>query len=579
MAKTVWGLDFGNWSLKVVRAACDRKSETITVDLYDEFVYGELPCGYEAGPVEKHRESVIAFQNKYSIESGEDLCVSVTGNEVFSRFINLPPVPENLDQIIRYEARQQIPFDVNDVVWDYQPVKEEHELGEEIEVGLFALKKETVSELVDLLEPWRANLRVVQNAPLAVYNFLHYEGMADSPLVVLDIGAAATDVVVLNPPRFWMRSLLVAGNDLTSALVERLGVSVEEAEKIKQRVGRSAHREQILRTLQPVFDDITNEVQRSLGYYKSLARDVRFERIMVLGNAVRLKGMEQALGAGLQYEVVTMPAPKRLQVAPSVERERFEAALPGACAALGLIVQGAQLGRIEINMVPEEIAFAGAMAKKRGWLLSAAAGLLVAVLLLVGGERLYAGDIQRVEQNAPWGVVDQVKRLEEDFTAEMQKTRELRTQIQQLIAGGVDSGIYLDLLAVLSQTLPSDVYLTSLSINWGPEPTPGGRSPVGGGDKLIVRFGAESHRIRGGKEYIEGVLESLREATYPGTDRQVFSKVQMIGERRDIWRNAATGAETQPPVGGALQGTGEVLRFNAFEAYAVVNTSGQSTQP
>ncbi len=67
MAKAIWGIDFGNWSLKVVRALYDKKSDTLTVNLYDEFVYGELPCGFEASPLEKHREGIIAFQKKYEI--------------------------------------------------------------------------------------------------------------------------------------------------------------------------------------------------------------------------------------------------------------------------------------------------------------------------------------------------------------------------------------------------------------------------------------------------------------------------------------------------------------------------------
>ncbi|MCK4375292.1 MAG: pilus assembly protein PilM, partial [Candidatus Brocadiae bacterium] len=219
MARTIWGMDFGDWALKVVRASYDIKSGSITVDLFDEIVYGDLPCGFEVGPQEKHRAGIIAFRSKYEIAPGDDLCVSVSGSEVFSRFINLPPVPESIDEIIRYEARQQIPFDIDDVVWDYQPVKEEQdlEIGEEIECGLFALKKERVEELMDLLEPWRKNLRVVQNAPLAVYNLLEYEGLVGEAAVVVDIGSATTDVLVLNPPRFWVRTLLLAGDDLTRA--------------------------------------------------------------------------------------------------------------------------------------------------------------------------------------------------------------------------------------------------------------------------------------------------------------------------------------------------------------------------
>jgi len=624
MAKVIWGIDFGNWSLKVVRAGYDKKSNALTVDLFDEFPYGELPCGYEASPQEKHRDAIIAFQGKYEIGAGDDLCVAVTGSEVFSRFINLPPVAESLDQIIRYEARQQIPFDIDDVVWDYQRVKEGEEApGEEIEVGLFALKKERVEELLDLLAPWRTNLRVVQNAPLAVYNFLEYEGLVGQACIVLDVGAATTDVLVLNPPRFWVRTLLVAGNDLTNALVQKLGVSPQEAETIKARAGRSAHREQILRTLQPVFDEITNEVQRSLGYYKSLVRDVKFGRVLALGNAMRLEGMNQILAGGLQYKVEPMRDLRKIELAPSVDREKLRAALPGACAALGLVVQGAGAARVKINMVPEDIAAAAEISRKKPWIVAAAAGVVVAVGLLIASERMYAGDLQRAESDVPWNLVETVDRLEQEYEAEMAKAEALKAKIESIAEPGIESGLYLSLLSLLSDVLPQDVYLTKLEFKWaqpgsiggtgatsaaagafggggafgaprssGPYTAGGafgGRGGSGGGTaagfpqsttpkagpttKLHMIFSAESRHIRRGQEYIKNLIESMKQARYPGTQTLAFEKVEMTGEVRDVWRKAATGELTSAPTGGAVEGDEEVLHFLSFGGYAIVNTN------
>ena len=46
--------------------------------------------------------------------------VAISGHAVFSRFVKLPPVePEKVYQIIQYEAQQNVPFPMNEVVWDY----------------------------------------------------------------------------------------------------------------------------------------------------------------------------------------------------------------------------------------------------------------------------------------------------------------------------------------------------------------------------------------------------------------------------------------------------------------------------
>ncbi len=631
MAKAIWAMDFGAWSLKVVRAVYDKKEETITVEMADEIRYGELPCGYDASPLDKHRESAREFSDRYEIGAGDNLCVSVTGSEVFSRFIKLPPTFEKIGQIIRYEARQQIPFDIESVIWDWQTVKEQEQIeeGEEVEVGLFALKRERADELMEVLEPWRNNLRVIQDAPLAVYNLLEYEQRVEQPLVVLDLGAATTDVLVLNPPRFWVRSLLVAGNDLTNALVERFGVSVEEGEQIKRRAAQSEHYDQIMTIVNPVFDEIAKEIQRSLGYYKSLAREVKFERILLLGSTMRMAGVQRSLARRLQYDVDTLSELKRIQVADSAEG--LQEAMSGFGACLGLVVQGADQARIKINLVPEKIALAGAVSEKKPWLLAGVAGLLLAAILLILGEQLYAREIQNVNQRFDWRLVEKLQELQDRYQSQTQEVQKLKNlAIVKLAQPGVDPDVHLDVLEVLSSTLPRDVYLDSMSLRWQepdqltnlvaaaqggkeeekPEaarsgsaelsalmesrrgtgrsaagvPAPKARAAAAGfatGDvepvlsaesKLVLFFAAESRVVRKGEEFIrKRVIEALEQAKFPGENRTAFEEVHLVGGLRDVWRNPLTGEE-------AAAGSVGAEHFVAFNALAVVNAAPEGQE-
>ncbi|NIM33374.1 MAG: pilus assembly protein PilM, partial [Pseudomonas stutzeri] len=105
---------------------------------------------------------------------------------------------------------------------------------------------------------------------------------------------------------------------LTNAVVEKFGVSLEEAEQIKRVAGRSRHREQIMRVLGPVFDEIASEIQRSLGYYKSLAREVKFERAVMLGSALRMSGAAKMMASRLQYPVRTLTELSSIRFAASV---------------------------------------------------------------------------------------------------------------------------------------------------------------------------------------------------------------------------------------------------------------------
>jgi len=490
MADVMWGLDIGDWSIKITRGSFDKRSGKIRVDLFDTIRYGDLPCGYEAETLEKYREGVRAFGERHAVGKGEGLCVSIPGNEVFSRFINLPPVPERLHEIIRYEARQQIPFDIDLVVWDYQPVKDHYELGEEIQVGLFALKGERVNDFVEMLRPWEKNLRIVQDAPLAVYNFLRFEGRADQPIIVLDVGAHSTDVIVLNHPRFWIRPLVAGGDNITAALKENFGINSEEAERIKDRVGRTGHEAQILRAVRPVVDNLVSEIQRSLGYYKSMDRAVKFERVLLLGNAFKLSGLDRILAEGLQYEIEKLTELRRFELAPSVDRAGFLKELPGACSALGLLVQGFQQSHMKINLVPEEVVLREEVRRKKPWALaSAAATVLIAVAFIVS-EHIYGTELGQ-GANIGQSVLEQISKNESEYASAQAQTEEIKAELEDLAVGGMERDFFLRFIPLLSSAMPEQVYVTDLRFEWkepsevraleyGRGAVPGAGMPFGG---------------------------------------------------------------------------------------------------
>ena len=72
-----------------------------------------------------------------------------------ARFVKLPPVEaKRIPEIVKYEARQQIPFPLDEVIWDFQRLGEASEVegfALETEVGLFAMKRDQVEKQLDAL--------------------------------------------------------------------------------------------------------------------------------------------------------------------------------------------------------------------------------------------------------------------------------------------------------------------------------------------------------------------------------------------------------------------------------------------
>ena len=119
----------------------------IVADAFDYVEYPKILSQPEADPVALVQEAIKQFLSRNSVR-GDRVAMSVPGQSGLARFIKLPPVEaKKIPDIVKYEARQQIPFSLEDVVWDYQRMvggSEEEGFALETEVGLFAMKRDQV---------------------------------------------------------------------------------------------------------------------------------------------------------------------------------------------------------------------------------------------------------------------------------------------------------------------------------------------------------------------------------------------------------------------------------------------------
>ena len=114
---------------------------------------------------------------------------------VFTRFVALPQLDgEQVEEIVKFEAQQQVPYDINDVVWDYQLIGDEDDI--EVEVLLAAVKKDELNEIDELVEGAGFTSGGVEIAPLALYNAFRFNYPdLDQTTVVIDIGARTTNLI------------------------------------------------------------------------------------------------------------------------------------------------------------------------------------------------------------------------------------------------------------------------------------------------------------------------------------------------------------------------------------------------
>ena len=395
MAKSnaVWGIDIGQCALKALRCRPHDKDRTrVVAESFDYVEYSKILSQPEADRGELVAEAVEQFVSRNDLK-GDRVAVSVPGQTGLARFIKLPPVEsKKIPDIVKYEARQQIPFSLEDVVWDYQQLaggSEEEGFALETEVGLFAMKRDQVSRSLEPFADAGIEVDVIQLAPLAIYNFLCFDQLGDlgaeafdpenppPSTVVISLGTDTTDLVVTNGYRVWQRNIPIGGNHFTKALSKELKLTFSKAEHLKRHATQADDPKAVFQAMRPVFSDLLAEIQRSIGYFTSIDKTARIGDVVALGNAMKLPGLQRYLTQNLEQDVRPLKEFKQLVGGSVTAGPQFKDNLLSFPVSYGLCVQGLGLGELGTNLLPEEIITQRLVRAKKPWAVAGIAALLL----------------------------------------------------------------------------------------------------------------------------------------------------------------------------------------------------------
>jgi len=256
----------------------------------------------------------------------------------------------------------------------------------EIKVGIFAIKNEVVDATLEHFSREDVQVGYVQMAPMALYNYLLHDRpdlvtSDKQAIVVLNIGADNTDLVVCTKSAVWQRCILLGGNSFTRAISDAFRLNFEKAEKLKRTAPVSKYARQIFQAMRPVFTDLGSEIQRSLGFYNNANPDTKIVRIIALGGGTKLRGLLKYLQQTLQIPVERPDSFKRLGMGPGISPAKFHENVSDFGIVYGLALQGLGIARIESNLLPRNIARSMAWASKGKYFIAAACILLAVSLL------------------------------------------------------------------------------------------------------------------------------------------------------------------------------------------------------
>jgi len=410
----------------------------------------------------------------------KDVWLAVAGHTVFTRFVKLPPVQgERMDQIVEFEARQNVPFPIDEVIWDYEVVGEP--LGE-TEVVLVAMKADSLNEINEQVIENRLNTVGVDLAPLALYNAFKYSYPdVQEPVVLIDLGARSTNVVFVEEDRFFIRNILVGGASVTAAIGKEFGLGFGDAESQKTHQGFVAlggavesHPDPEVAALSKVMRNamtrLHGEVMRTVNYYRSQQAGSAPQRAFLCGGGANMGYAVDFFQEKLKIPVEIYNGLRGVRLDRGVDEASAQANAACFGEMTGLALRHFGACPAEVELVPETLASARDSARRAPAIVMAGVCLLATLGTTLAyykqADALVQGKVSTMEgeQRSLKGIADELRQLDERLDS-------LRTQSAQIESAVNTRSYWVRLLQELNNKFDNDlIWLTLI------EPVSNGKS-------------------------------------------------------------------------------------------------------
>ncbi len=415
--------------------------------------------------------------------------LSVPGHLTLTKFVKTPAVDKaKRDKVIQFEAQQNIPYPLAEVVWDYQTISDD---SLDLEVMLAAVKLDVVESLCNSVREAGVSPSAVLPATIALYRSFkyNYPDVSGTSLVV-NIGARSTNLLFIDGDRFFIRTIALAGNSVTQSIADELKQEFSHAEGLKLQIlggtsdlpENSPARTTVMHAAQSFVGRLHMEITRSTVNYRRQSGAEQPAAIYITGGGSLVPDLVKTLADKLKARVEPFDPLRNVEVSPAAAAARDYSAV--LADLVGLAVGSAATEK-PFTLLPPAIGRAMAFRKQQPFYVAAVALLalsLASPIIYFHQRASVAAD----EARALEARLQPLRALRDANTANLEKIETLKKEITA-IQGLVESkSNWINFFTDLQERLVKveDVWLEKLHVL---RPAPGD-APARAGTGL---FGAE----------------------------------------------------------------------------------------
>ena len=316
---------------------------------------------------------------------------AISGQSVFARFVRLPAVEEEkIDRIIAFEAQQNVPFPIDEVVWDYQLVGGGTE--EQLQVVLVAIKADLLEGMNAAVEAAGLRPEVIGVATMGLYNAFRYNySDVTEPSLLVDIGARTTNLLFIEPGKIFSRSVPLGGSSVTAALAKEFNEPFAAAEGRKKENGfvslGGAYADpadpdvaRMSKIIRSTMTRLHAEIMRSISHYRTQQQGKAPAQIYLCGGSSGMPYMREFFQEKLQAPIDFFNPVRNVAIANEANAKHIARSAHLLGEVVGLALRAVASCPMELNLRPATVIRAREIERRRPFLIGTA-GCMIAALL------------------------------------------------------------------------------------------------------------------------------------------------------------------------------------------------------
>jgi type IV pilus assembly protein PilM len=435
--KSFLSVDFGAGTLKIAEF---ERNEAGGLRLKQ---FAIKPLGPEGAQESTREASVLrAMQELLPAFSSRQVSVCAPGFHVFSKFIKLPPVDSSkVAQIVTYEAQQNVPFPLEEVVWDYQILGTS--ASGELEVLLVAIKTEIVDGLFRTAQAAGVRIELVDVSPAALCNAFRYNyGDPAGCTMLLDIGAKTSNLLFFENGKVFARGISIGANTITQEFANEAKIPFAEAERIKLEGGfvslGGAYEEPedpqlaaVSKIARQVLTRLHIQVNQTIQFYRAQQGGSAPQMLFLSGGGTVMTYTQEFFTEKLNVPVEYFNPFKSAEFAPEVNLEELSSVAHSFGEVVGLGLRSLAHCPVELNLMPKTSLQRQEFSQKKPYFIASILSLVLVVFAIgLFYQRRESIKTSKIELVRP--VVSELESAAQALSVETREVARIKKNIDEL---------------------------------------------------------------------------------------------------------------------------------------------------